>query len=58
MNGIMNKRDPIISLPPPKMKMVQNFYVRDDISRMLTGKKELMGKRETGQKRVLLLKIG
>ena len=40
------------------MKMVQNFYGRDDISRILTGKKELMEKRETRQKRVLLLKIG
>ena len=35
-----------------EMKMVQNFYGRDDISRILTGKKELMEKRETRQKRV------
>ena len=44
--------------------MVQNFYVRDDISRMLPGKKDYVsvkqagGKREHRQKRVLLLKTG
>ena len=47
-----------------EVKMVQNFYVRDDISRMLPGKKGYVsvkqadGKREHRQKRVLLLKIG
>ena len=47
-----------------EVKMVQNFYARDDISRMLPGKKDYVsvkqadGKREHRQKGVLLLKIG
>ena len=44
--------------------MVQNFYARDDISRMLPGKKDYVsvkqadGKREHRQEGVRLLKIG
>ena len=47
-----------------EVNMVQNFYARDDISRMLPGKKDNMsvkqadGKREHRQEGVLLLKIG
>lgn len=47
-----------------EVKMVQNFYARDDISRMLPGKKDYVsvkqadGKIEHRQKGVLLLKIG
>ena len=47
-----------------EVKMVQNFYARDDISRMLPGKKDYVsvkqadGKREHRQEGLLLLKIG
>ena len=47
-----------------EVKLVQNFYARDDISRMLPGKKDYVsvkqadGKREHRQEGVLLLKIG
>ena len=47
-----------------EVKMVQKFYARDDISRMLPGKKDYVSveqadaKREHRQKGVLLLKIG
>jgi len=52
------------ALTNDEVQKVQDFYVRDDISRMLPGKKDYVsvkqadGKREHRQKRVLLFKIG
>lgn len=52
------------ALTDDEIQMVQNFYVRDDISRMLPGKKDYVsvklpdGKRGHRQKRLLLFKIG
>ena len=52
------------ALTDDEIQEVQEFYVRDDISRMLPGKKDYVsvklpdGKREHRQKRLLLFKIG
>ena len=52
------------ALTNDELQKVQDFYVRDDISRMLPGKKDYVsvkladGKREHRQKRLLLFKIG
>ena len=52
------------ALTDDEIQKVQDFYVRDDISRMLPGKKDYVsvkladGKREHRQKRLLLFKIG
>jgi len=52
------------ALTNDEVQKVQDFYVRDDISRMLPGKKDYVsvkqadGKREHRQKRELLFKIG
>ena len=52
------------ALTDDEVQQVQDFYLRDDISRMLPGKKDYVsvkqadGKREHRQKRLLLLKIG
>ena len=52
------------ALTDDEIQKVQNFYLREDISRMLPGKKDYVsvkladGKREHRQKRLLLFKIG
>ena len=58
------KKRCINALTDDEIQKVQNFYLREDISRMLPGKKDYVsvkladGKREHRQKRLLLFKIG